>query len=78
MRVHVKLMGDVRRHLRGRAEPLEVVLLDGAVVADALHALNIPENEPIVVGVNGQVGDLTSPLTEGDSLTLVTPMAGGA
>lgn len=78
MRVHVKLMGDVRRHLRGHDEPLEVVLLDGAVVADALRALNIPEDEPVVVGVNGQVGDLTSPLADGDSLTLVTPMAGGA
>jgi molybdopterin converting factor small subunit len=79
MRVHVKLLGNVRRYLGDHVEPLEVVLLgESAVVADAARTLGIPDDEPLVVGVSGHVGDLTTPIADGDTLTLVTPMAGGA
>ena len=78
MRVRVKLLGDVRRHLRDRAEPVDLDLPERANIADVLRALGIGEDEPLVVGVNGELGDRASALGGGDVVTLVTPMAGGA
>jgi sulfur-carrier protein len=78
MRVEVKALGDVRRHVRGRPEPLVVEVSPGSTVAHLLDTLGIPTDEALVVGVNGSLGDRDHALADGDAVMLVTPMAGGS
>jgi sulfur carrier protein ThiS len=77
MLVEVKALGDVRRHLRGRPEPLVVEVPPGGTIARLIDALGIPTDEALVVGVNGTLGNRDRDLADGDVVTLVTPMAGG-
>jgi molybdopterin converting factor small subunit len=77
MIVTVKLMSDLRRYLRGRAEPLHWDLPEGAAVADLARALGIPPEEEMIVGVNGLLGYPDTPLSDGDEVMLLTPMSGG-
>lgn len=77
MRVQVKLMSDLRKYLRGRPEPLLVELTEEWTVASVIKALDISEEEEIIVGINGKLGFPETPLADGDKLMLITPMAGG-
>ena len=78
MIVRLKLIGDVRRHARNDAAAAIIELLAGARVADLICALQIPADEALIVGVNGQLGSIDSTLVDGDEVMLVSPMAGGA
>jgi sulfur carrier protein ThiS len=77
--VRVSLFGDVSRHLHGRDKDHGQELPDGATVRDLMAALGIePGSEPpLTIAVNGQLGRVDSPLSEGDKVMLVTPMEGG-
>ena len=79
MLVRVSLFGDVSRHLHGRDKDHGQELPDGATVRDLMAALGIePGSEPpLTIAVNGQLGRVDSPLSEGDKVMLVTPMEGG-
>jgi sulfur carrier protein ThiS len=77
MYVRARLLGEFRKYLRGRAEPLICEVPEGATVADLFAALAIDSTSEVVVGVNGQLGHIGSPLAEGDEVTLVSPMSGG-
>ena len=75
--VRVRLLGDVRRHATGAGESFTRELLDIATAGDLLRDLGIPADEPVIVGVNGVLGSMDSPLADGDEVMLVSPMAGG-
>lgn len=77
MIVTVKLMGDLRKYLRGRAEPIRCELPERSVVGNLVRELGIEPEEEIVVGVNGELGSQASELADGDEVLLLTPMAGG-
>ncbi len=78
MRVRVRLLGEFRRYRRGRPEPIVCEVPDSASVEDVATALGVDLRLEAVVGVNGQLGRMDSPLADGDEVTLVSPMSGGA
>lgn len=70
-------MSDLRKYLRGRAEPLDCELDCDATVSDLVRALEIDPSEEMIVGINGQLGMRDSRLVDGDEVMLMTPMSGG-
>jgi molybdopterin converting factor small subunit len=77
MIVRARLLGEFRKHLGGRAEPLIFELADAARVSDLFAALEIDRPSDAIVGVNGQLASPDSQLADGDEVTLVSPMSGG-
>ena len=79
MLVRVSLFGDVSRHLHGRDKDHGQELPEGATVRELMAALGIdPGRDPqLTIAGNGELGQLESPLREGDRVMLVTPMEGG-
>ncbi len=78
MRVSVRLLGEFRRYLRGRAEPIVCEVSDAASVAEVAAGIGIDGKLEAVVGVNGQLGAMDTPLADGDEVVFVSPMSGGA
>jgi molybdopterin converting factor small subunit len=50
---------------------------EGASVMDVLQDLKIPENLPRLALINGQVVTDRTVLTDGDTLSFFSPVAGG-
>ena len=79
MRVQVKLFASLRKYLpAGHAgDTLPVEVRDGATVRDVIAALGIaPEHTKMVVS-NDQQLEPSSPLRDGQELSLFPPLAGG-
>ncbi len=75
--VSLRLLGDVRRFVRESPDGSTRQVPDGATVADLLAELGIPAGEELVIGVNDNLAGRDAKLAAGDSVLLVTPMAGG-
>jgi sulfur carrier protein ThiS len=75
--VSVRLLGDVRRFVRESPDGLTRRIPEGATIADLLGALGIPLDEELVIGINNSLAGRETTLAAGDSVLLVTPMAGG-
>lgn len=75
MQIDVKLMGV----LKEQTPPNEsLVLAEGATIADALQRLDVPSDSVQVFTVNGRlVCSPQHPLSDGDQLTVLPPVAGG-
>ncbi len=77
MHVRVRLFAVLRE--RAGSEEVEVELPDGALVADALARLGaLTDGTPVVMAVNHEYADGSSPLHAGDELALIPPVSGGA
>ncbi|MFH1117261.1 MAG: MoaD/ThiS family protein [Pseudomonadota bacterium] len=57
--------------------PFAVELPAGSTVSQALEALSIPASAPKVIIVNGRAAVPGKELSDGDRLTLFSPVAGG-
>ncbi len=77
MRVRVQFFGEMRRHLPPGREDVALELADGASVADALARVGVQPDEERIVGLNGALAHDTTPLHDGDELSLYHPMGGG-
>ncbi len=75
--VSVRSLGDVRRFVKESPDGLVCQVPDGATIADLLGSLGIPADEELIVGINNNLARRESELAAGDSVLLVTPMAGG-
>jgi sulfur carrier protein ThiS len=76
--VKVSLHGDAHRYRRGRADPFDQALPDGATVQQLVEALEIDPAMPLTFGVNGEMAARERSLHEGDSVMILTPMEGGS
>ena len=79
MRVKLIPYAELRRQVLpqgGDARWIEVP--DGSTVADVLHALNLKTEDRLIVGLDGVYATPDTPLHDNATLTLVTPMQGGA
>lgn len=77
--VRCRLVGELRRYLPGGTGgegPMQ--LPASATIDDLLERLRIPERHLLVVGVNGTKAAHTVVLNDGDEVTIVAPMTGGA
>ena len=77
MVVRIRLFAGLRERA-GRGE-LELELPDGAVVADALAAVDdLASGVPLVMAVNREYASPQDRLSAGDELALIPPISGGA
>lgn len=82
MVVHVRLFAVLRE--RAGTDALEVMLRDGATVADAMHALagderlgELLERMPVHMAVNRDYATASTVLRPEDELALIPPVSGG-
>ncbi len=78
MKVSVRLLGEFRRFLQGREEPIVFEVSEAASVAEVASALGVDSRLEAIVGVNGQLGRMDTQLADGDEVVFVSPMSGGA
>jgi MoaE-MoaD fusion protein len=77
MVVHVRLFAALRE--RAGSDRLELDLPDGALVSDALAAVDhLAADLPLVLAVNREYAAREQRLAPGDELALIPPVSGGA
>lgn len=79
MMIHVKLIATYRDHLPPEAKNgmVEIDVPNGTTVRDAISRFGIPMDDTSVIVLNGLTVDLETPLTEGDTVTAFSAIAGG-
>jgi molybdopterin converting factor small subunit len=77
VKVTLRTFANLRAYAPAGRSAAEVMLADGATVADLLAALRIPKSVEAVLLVNGRRADTATRLNEGDEATLFPPMEGG-
>jgi molybdopterin converting factor small subunit len=77
MRISVILLGTLRQYAPGGAEPFEIELDPAATAGQLVASLELPKAVPLVILVNGRFAMEDNTLTEGDTVTFSSPMAGG-
>jgi len=76
--IRLTLFADLRRFLpAGQEGPLMLDLPAGAIVADLIAAANLPGDEAMTIGVNGEQGARETVLNDGDEVVFFSPMEGG-
>jgi molybdopterin converting factor small subunit len=78
--VKVRLLASLRRYLPAGSsgDRAEVVLPDSATVSDLVVKLGIPSGRAAMVMSGDERLDETSVLREGQEVSLLPPLAGGA
>ena len=77
MRVTVELQAYLEQYSPDGQAVFEYTLPDGATVQTLVRQLSIPEEMASVIVLNDRNADFDDPLSEGDRVTLIPPLAGG-
>jgi molybdopterin converting factor small subunit len=77
MLVHVKLYSELKRYAPGEDNVFMLEYPPESTVRDLLNALKISEEVPRFILIDGMLSDENSPLTEGCTVVLFTPVCGG-
>lgn len=77
MRVKVNLFANLLQYAPGGKDCFNLELSPGAITGQLLKTLGIPPNTQLVILVNGRQAKEETTLTDGDTVTLFPPMAGG-
>jgi molybdopterin converting factor small subunit len=77
IRVSVRPQADLGRFFDTKSCVCQIVLPAGATVASLLEASGIPDDLPLVIGINKELGAKDSVLANGDNIDLLPPMSGG-
>ena len=77
MKVHVKAYGILRRNLNDKEE-LELRLTQSSTVASIFRKLKKTKSETWMVVVNGKIADENTILNDGDVLSILEQIRGGA
>jgi sulfur-carrier protein len=77
MKVQVELQAYLDQYSPNGQSEVEVDVPEGARVADILQKLTIPEDMAQVIIVGNVNAGTDHPLSEGDRVTLIPPLAGG-
>ena len=80
MEVQLKLFATLRKKLPlgSQAGKTSLTLADGTSILDVIHHMDIPEDLAQMVLLNGeQTREFDLVLTDGDSLSIFPPVAGG-
>lgn len=79
MKVYVKLIATYREHLPPGTEG-SIATLDvspGSTVAEVLMPFGVPLDDSSVIVLNGLTVDLNTPISEGDTVSAFSAIAGG-
>lgn len=79
MMIRVKLIATYRDHLPPEAKNgmIEIEVPDGTSVRDAVARFGIPLDDSSVIVLNGLTVPLDTPVSEGDTVTAFSAIAGG-
>jgi sulfur carrier protein ThiS len=79
VKVYVKLIATYREHLPPGAEGnvTSVDVRPGTTVADVLTPFGIPLDDSSVIVLNGLTVDLNTPVSEGNTVSAFSAIAGG-
>ena len=78
MRITIKLYSMLRSYLGEHEKGVaEREFPDGAIIAEVLAALGIPDKMPRITLINGEQKEAADALSDGDELSVFPPMAGG-
>ena len=77
MKVTVELQAFLREYSPNGDAVFEHTLADGATVQTLVRDLHVPEEMASVIVVNGGSADFDDPLSEGDRVIFIPPLAGG-
>jgi molybdopterin converting factor small subunit len=79
MKIAVALYATLSRYLPPGSEQRKAVIeaRDGATAREIMLQLGIPQEYPNILQVNGKHANPDTALTEGDTLAILPPLAGG-
>lgn len=77
MKVEVRLYAMLRKWGPPDGGPLTLELAEGERVAKVTAILGMPQEEELVILINGRPAGLQSVLADGDRLVLFPPVTGG-
>lgn len=79
MKIYVKLIASYREHLPPGSDRniTTVDILPGSTVAEVLKPFGIPLDDSSVIVLNGLTVDLDTPVSEGDTVSAFSAIAGG-
>jgi len=79
VKVYVKLIATYREHLPPGANgnTATVDIPTGSTVAEVLRPFSIPLDNSSVIVLNGLTVDLNTPVSEGDTVSAFSAIAGG-
>ncbi len=75
--VHVRVHAGLDRFFPGEGRIRNIEIAAGATVGSMLRDHGVPDDLPLVVGLNRDLGSRDSELKPGDLVELVPPMTGG-
>lgn len=78
MKVKVELQAYLEEYSPAGSPAFEYAVPDGARVGDLITQLGIPHEMATVVIVGQTAARMDDPLHEGDTITVIPPLAGGA
>jgi sulfur carrier protein ThiS len=76
--ITVRLYSILRQRDGRTVDRMEVELPDGSRAEDVLHQLEVPESLELVLAINEQVVAKSAILNNGDHLSIIPAVAGGA
>jgi len=76
MKVIAKLMSIFAKYQKCD-EDGKTTIKDGAIVLELVRELGIPEKQVRIIAVNGKQSELDTVLSEGDTVFIFPPAAGG-
>jgi molybdopterin converting factor small subunit len=77
MIVNVKLFAGLRSYARTDDGICALELPNASTVGDVIATLNIPPDKPSILLLNGRHAQRDKTLSDGDTLSLFPPVAGG-
>jgi molybdopterin converting factor small subunit len=77
MKVTVELQAFLQQYSPGGESVFDHTLPDGATIQTLVRDLQLPEEMASVIVVNGGSADFDDPLSDGDRVTFIPPLAGG-
>lgn len=77
MLIHVKLFADLRPYGHDGSGAFDARFPEGTTVGGVLDSLSIPPDKPKILLVNGVHSDRSRRLSEGETLAVFPPVAGG-
>lgn len=77
MKLTIELQAYLRQYSPNGSETFEYEMPEGAKVWDLVQKLAVPEELASIVIVGSANADYQHPLSDGDHVTLIPPLAGG-
>lgn len=77
MKIRIELQAYLQEYSPDGQPAFDYELPEGSRVRDLIAKLHVPDEMAAVIILNGKSGDYEDGLREGDSITLVPPLAGG-